>query len=233
MDIDKLLEAIERLCLNIIIDIILLPKTLWKLFVSFKNPFDLVMKEMEDPKSPFVQIMSPIRLSLYTSVVISVLVFKKTDHEHILSHVLALLNLVEKSVIMFLFNNIATVLTSIYIISANKQQIPGTEFKSVLFSFIYTSIYISVPFNLLYVGLSLLGGKLSINFIQMHLQAGDLNHIFIFLMVCLIFALIGLYKWLRSIYYIIQNSLLNKSQIIYVLIFNLLIEFLMLAVEFF
>ncbi|WP_160139697.1 hypothetical protein [Chryseobacterium sp. c4a] len=211
---EKLIDSFEKLCLQIIIEILLVPVTIFKLFQDSRRCYDLPVHEMEKEKTErFHDYLSPIKLSVYTSVIISVLLMDYSGQQNILSKIKGL-SMVEKALFIFLMNNFTAVLFSVILLWYKKEKVNTATFRTFLFSFIYTTVYTSTPFFILIISTMFLGQTINVQSYLGHLNqvldSGDYSsrdYIF-FIIFFLFFALgiIGLIKLFKALHYILKEN---------------------------
>ncbi len=113
---EKLIDSFEKLCLQIIIEILLVPVTIFKLFQQPSRCYDFSVHAMEkDETERFQDYLSPIKLSVYTSVMISVLLMDYGGEQNFISKIKGL-SMVEKALFIFLMNNFTAVLFSVILL---------------------------------------------------------------------------------------------------------------------
>lgn len=208
---EKLIDSFEKLCLQIIIEILLVPVTIFKLFQDPRRCYDLSTHEMEKEETDrFHDYLSPIKLSVYTSVIVSVILMDYGGEHNIISKIKGL-SMVEKALFIFLMNNITAVVFTVAILWYKKEKVNTVTFRTLLFSFIYTTVYTSTPFFILISSTMFLGQTLNVDaYIQ------NLNKIsnygtreYLFFMVFLIFiiiGIIGIFKLFKALHYILKNN---------------------------
>lgn len=211
---EKLIDSFEKLCLQIIIEILLVPVTIFKLFQDSRRCYDLPVHEMEKEETErFHDYLSPIKLSVYTSVIISVLLMDYSGQQNILSKIKGL-SMVEKALFIFLMNNFTAVLFSVILLWYKKEKVNTVTFRTFLFSFIYTTVYTSTPFFILIISTMFLGQTINVQSYLGHLNqvldSGDYSsrdYIF-FIIFFLFFALgiIGLIKLFKALHYILKEN---------------------------
>lgn len=167
---EKLIDSFEKLCLQIIIEILLVPVTIFRLFQKPSRCYEFSVEEMEKEETErFRDYLSPIKLSVYTSVIISVLLMDYSGEQNFISRVKGL-SMVEKALFIFLFNNFTAVLFSVILLWYKKEKVNTITFRTLLFSFIYTTVYTSTPFFLLILSAMFLGQTVNVQLYLDHLQ---------------------------------------------------------------
>lgn len=160
---EKLIDSFEKLCLQIIIEILLVPVTIFKLFQDPRRCYDLSAHEMEKEETErFHDYLSPIKLSVYTSVIVSVILMDYGGEHNIISKIKGL-SMVEKALFIFLMNNITAVVFTVAILWYKKEKVNTVTFRTLLFSFIYTTVYTSTPFFILISSAMFLGETLNVD----------------------------------------------------------------------
>lgn len=211
---EKLIDSFEKLCLQIIIEILLVPVTIFKLFQDSRRCYDLSVHEMEKEEGErFHDYLSPIKLSVYTSVIVSVLLMDYSGEQNFLSKIKGL-SMVEKALFIFLMNNFTAVVFSVILLWYKKEKVNTAAFRTLLFSFIYTTVYTSTPFFILILSAMFLGQTVNVQSYLDHLNAiadsgaySSRDNIFfiIFFVFCGI-GLVGLIKLFKSLHYILQQN---------------------------
>lgn len=208
---EKLIDSFEKLCLQIIIEILLVPITIFKLFKDPRRCYDFSIHEMEKEETErFQDYLSPIKLSVYTSVIVSVLLMDYSGNHNFISKIKGL-SMVEKALFIFLINNITAVLFSVIILVYKKDKVNSTPFRTLLFSFIYTTVYTSTPFFILIISAMFLGRTIDVQSYLTHLETlqdyGIRDYTFsaVFL-VFVIIGIIGLFKLFKALHYILKEN---------------------------
>ncbi|MCS4304137.1 hypothetical protein [Chryseobacterium sp. BIGb0232] len=228
---EKLIDSFEKLCLQIIIEILLVPVTIFKLFQDTHRCYDFSVHEMEKEETErFRDYLSPIKLSVYTSVIVSVLLMDYSGEQNFLSKIKGL-SMVEKALFIFLMNNFTAVIFSVILLWYKKEKVNTVTFRTLLFSFIYTTVYTSTPFFILILSAMFIGHTVNIQSYMDHLDklkdsgnyaSGD----YVFFMVFFLFiimAIIGLVKLFKALHYILKE---NFSYHPYVVAFFTLLFFI-------
>ncbi|MBU3050615.1 hypothetical protein KNV96_20985, partial [Chryseobacterium indologenes] len=131
---EKLIDSFEKLCLQIIIEILLVPVTIFKLFQQPSRCYDFSVHAMEkDETERFQDYLSPIKLSVYTSVMISVLLMDYGGEQNFISKIKGL-SMVEKALFIFLMNNFTAVLFSVILLVYKREKVNSVTFRTLLFS---------------------------------------------------------------------------------------------------
>ncbi|MGL6128683.1 hypothetical protein [Chryseobacterium artocarpi] len=211
---EKLLDSFEKLCLQIIIEILLVPVTIFKLFQDPKRCYDLSVHEMEKEETDrFHDYLSPIKLSVYTSVIVSVLLMDYSGEQSFISKIKGL-SMVEKALFIFLMNNFTAVVFSILLLGYKKEKVNTITFRTLLFSFIYTTVYTSTPFFILILSAMFLGQTVNVQSYLDHIDkltaSGDYSVrdyiFFIIFIVFMILGVIGLIKLFKALHYILKEN---------------------------
>ncbi|WP_336960299.1 hypothetical protein [Chryseobacterium contaminans] len=212
---EKLIDSFEKLCLQIIIEILLVPVTIFKLFQDPRRCYDLSVHEMEK-KEPdrFHDYLSPIKLSVYTSVIVSVLLMDYGGEHNFLSKMKGL-SMVEKALFIFLMNNFTAIIFSVVLLWYKKEKVNTVTFRTLLFSFIYTTVYTSTPFFILIFSAMLLGQTADVQSYMDHLDkiasSGNYyssrdNIFFIIFFVFFTIGIIGLFKLFKALHHILKEN---------------------------
>lgn len=189
---EKLIDSFEKLCLQIIIEILLVPVTIFKLFQKPARCYDLSVHEMEKEETErFKDYLSPIKLSVYTSVIVSILLMDYGGEQNFVSRIKGV-SMVEKALFIFLINNFTAVLFSVVLLWY-KEKVNTITFRTLLFSFIYTTVYTSTPAFLFTFSMMFLGQTANVDeYIQHFNIAGSIGiKEYSFLIICLITVIIG------------------------------------------
>ncbi|MEJ5105928.1 hypothetical protein [Chryseobacterium sp. MYb328] len=212
---EKLIDSFEKLCLQIIIEILLVPVTIFKLFQDTRRCYDFSVHEMEKEETErFRDYLSPIKLSVYTSVIVSVLLMDYSGEQSFLSKIKGL-SMVEKALFIFLMNNFTAVIFSVILLWYKKEKVNTVTFRTLLFSFIYTTVYTSTPFFILILSAMFIGHTVNIQSYMDHLDklkdsgnyaSGDYVFFMVFF-VFIIMAIIGLIKLFKALHYILKENL--------------------------
>lgn len=211
---EKLIDSFEKLCLQIIIEILLVPVTIFKLFQDPKRCYDLSVHEMEKEETDrFHDYLSPIKLSVYTSVIVSVLLMDYSGEQSFISKIKGL-SMVEKALFIFLMNNFTAVIFSILLLGYKKEKVNTITFRTLLFSFIYTTVYTSTPFFILILSAMFLGQTVNVQSYLDHIDkltaSGDYSVrdyiFFIIFIVFMILGVIGLIKLFKALHYILKEN---------------------------
>ncbi|UKB85746.1 hypothetical protein LF887_09020 [Chryseobacterium sp. MEBOG06] len=208
---EKLIDSFEKLCLQIIIEILLVPVTIFKLFQAPHRCYEFSVHEMEKEETErFQDYLSPIKLSVYTSVIVSVLLMDYSNEQNFISRIKGL-SMVEKALFIFLFNNITAVLFSVILLVYKKEKVNTSAFRTLLFSFIYTTVYTSTPFFILIISAMFLGKTINVQSYINHFATVQTYGIrdYAFLAVFftfIIIGIIGLFKLFKALHYILKEN---------------------------
>ncbi|AZA93569.1 Uncharacterised protein [Chryseobacterium nakagawai] len=211
---EKLIDSFEKLCLQIIIEILLVPVTIFKLFQDPRRCYDLSVHEMEKEETErFHDYLSPIKLSVYTSVIVSVLLMDYGGEQNFLSQIKGL-SMVEKALFIFLMNNFTAVMFSVILLWYKKEKVNTVAFRTLLFSFIYTTVYTSTPFFILILSTMFLGHTINVQSYIDHLDklslSGDYSSreytFFVIFILFSVIGVIGLFKLFKALHYILKEN---------------------------
>jgi hypothetical protein len=208
---EKLIDSFEKLCLQIIIEILLVPVTIFKLFQKPARCYDLSVHEMEKEETErFKDYLSPIKLSVYTSVIVSILLMDYGGEQNFVSRIKGV-SMVEKALFIFLINNFTAVLFSVILLWYKREKVNTTTFRTLLFSFIYTSVYTSTPAFLFTFSMMFLGQTANVDeYIQHFNMAGSIGiKEYSFLIICLITVIIGgfgVINLVRALHHILKEN---------------------------
>ncbi|CAM3453084.1 hypothetical protein ELOC111193_05685 [Elizabethkingia occulta] len=208
---EKLIDSFEKLCLQIIIEILLVPVTIFKLFQKPARCYDLSVHEMEKEETErFKDYLSPIKLSVYTSVIVSILLMDYGGEQNFVSRIKGV-SMVEKALFIFLINNFTAVLFSVVLLWYKREKVNTTTFRTLLFSFIYTTVYTSTPAFLFTFSMMFLGQTANVDeYIQHFNIAGSIGiKEYSFLIICLITVIIGgfgVINLVRALHHILKEN---------------------------
>lgn len=208
---EKLIDSFEKLCLQIIIDIILVPITVLRMFRQPHFCYDYPSAEILKPEEErFKNFLSPIKLSVYTSVFASIFFMNQT-HDSSFFNKLSGLSITEKVLIVFVLNNLTPVIFSVVLTLLKKEPINSDIFKRNLFAFIYTSIYSSIPLFLLTIGLVSAAGINVDGFVASLEKNPELNSrvllLCIFIFISALIAVLGFFKLFKAYNHILNEAL--------------------------
>lgn len=219
--LEKIIDSFEKLCIQIIIEMILVPITIYKLFYKSSRCYEYAVLEMtKDDTERFKDILSPIKLSLYTSVIVSVLLIDYGGQTSFISKISGL-NMVEKALILFMISNLTAILFSLFLLRYKSGKVNSLEFRTLLFSFIYASAYTNVPQFILVLSMIAVGQTANIEkfiegvFISSDSVNGKLIVITLAFIVCFVLLIIGLIKLFKAYTYILKAYLPYRSYLIY------------------
>lgn len=211
---EKLIDSFEKLCLQIIIEILLVPVTIFKLFQDTRRCYDFTVHEMEKEETErFRDYLSPIKLSVYTSVMVSVLLMDYSGGQNFISKIKGL-SMVEKALFIFLMNNFTAVVFSVILLWYKKEKVNTLAFRTLLFSFIYTTVYTSTPFFILILSAMFLGQTVDVQSYLNHIDKISVSGVYatkdyIFFIVFVLFIIIGfigLIKLFKALHYILKEN---------------------------
>ncbi|WP_407480701.1 hypothetical protein [Elizabethkingia meningoseptica] len=218
---EKLIDSFEKLCLQIIIEILLVPVTIFKLFQKPARCYDYSVHEMEKEEfERFQDYLSPIKLSVYTSVIVSILLMDYGGQQSFITKIKGV-SMVEKALIIFLMNNFTAVLFSVVLLWYKKEKVNSPAFRTMLFSFIYTTVYTSTPTFLLLLASMALGHTININgYIDYLDKMNDfgVNDIAFMIIIFLLFVLmlIGAIKLFKALHYILKENFRYHPYVVWV-----------------
>ncbi|MGU3374814.1 hypothetical protein [Chryseobacterium sp. M5A1_1a] len=221
---EKLIDSFEKLCLQIIIEILLVPVTIFKLFQNTHRCYDLSVHEMEKEETErFRDYLSPIKLSVYTSVIISVLLMDYSGEQSFISKIKGL-SMVEKALFIFLMNNFTAVIFSVILLWYKKEKVNTVTFRTLLFSFIYTTVYTSTPFFILIISSMFLGQTVNVQSYLDHFTKLESSgaytsrdHIFFIVFgVFIVTGIIGLIKLFKALHHILQKNFSYHPYVVWV-----------------
>ncbi|SDI30103.1 hypothetical protein [Chryseobacterium jejuense] len=211
---EKLIDSFEKLCIQIIIEILLVPVTIFKLFQDSRRCYYLPIHEMEKEETErFHDYLSPIKLSVYTSVIVSVLLMDYGGEQNFLSKIKGL-SMLEKALFIFLTNNFTAVVFSVVLLWYKKEKVNTAAFRTLLFSFIYTTVYTSTPIFILIFSAMFLGQTVNVQSYLDHLDklASSGNYrsrdytFFIVFIIFFVIAIIGLIKLFKALHHILKEN---------------------------
>ncbi|WP_347218898.1 hypothetical protein [Chryseobacterium sp.] len=211
---EKLIDSFEKLCLQIIIEILLVPVTIFKLFQDPRRCYDFSVHEMEKEETErFHDYLSPIKLSVYTSVIVSVLLMDYGGEHNFLSKIKGL-SMVEKALFIFLTNNFTAVIFSVILLWYKKEKVNTSAFRTLLFSFIYTTVYTSTPFFILIFSVMFLGQTIDVQSYIDHIDklssSGTYSSrdklFFIIFFLFIVIGIIGLVKLFKALHHILKEN---------------------------
>jgi hypothetical protein len=217
---EKLIDSFEKLCLQIIIEILLVPVTIYKLFQDPRRCYDFSVHEMEKEETErFRDYLSPIKLSVYTSVIVSVLLMDYSGEQNFISKIKEL-SMVEKALFIFLINNFTAVSFSVILLWYKGEKVNTTTFRTLLFSFIYTTVYTSTPFFILILSAMFLGHTINVESYLDHFEKlstyGFRDYIFfVVFLVFIVIGIIGLFKLFKALHYILKENFRYHSYIVW------------------
>jgi len=92
-----------------------------------------------------------------------------------------------------------------------KERVNSTAFRTLLFSFIYTTVYTSTPFFILIISAMFLGQTLNVeaymNRFSKITEYGTRDYLFsLVFLVFLIIGIIGIFKLFKALHYILKNN---------------------------
>jgi len=218
---EKLIDSFEKLCLQIIIEILLVPVTIFKLFQQPARCYDFSVQEMEKEETErFRDYLSPIKLSVYTSVIVSVLLMDYSGEQSFISRIKGL-SMVEKALFIFLINNFTAVLFSVILLWYKREKVNTVTFRTLLFSFIYTTVYTSTPFFLLIISAMFLGQTIDVQSYLNHLEKlqtyGTRDYaFFVVFLVFIVVGIIGLVKLLKALHYILKENFRYHPYVVWI-----------------
>ena len=219
---EKIIDSFEKLCLQIIIEIILVPVTVYKLFQKSSRCHNYAVREMaKEDGERFKDYLSPIKLSVYTSVIISILIMDYSGQQNFIARISGL-NMVEKALIIFMVNNFTAIVFSLFVLRYKKQKVNSPEFKTLLFSFIYTSVYTALPSFLLTISIMAVGQTTDVESYVKSLEIISRNNmsvalivLSIILIVCVLL-IIGVFKLFHAYRHILRANLPHKPYIVFI-----------------
>lgn len=216
---EKIIDSFEKLCVQIIIEVILVPITIYRLFRKSTRCYDYVVLEMAKEESDrFKDFLSPIKLSVYTSVIISIFMIDAGGQQSFISRINGL-NMVEKALIIFMVNNFTAILFSLFLLCTKREKVNSQAFRTFLFSFVYTSVYTAVPVFFLIISLMTIGQTVNVlsfvNEFETIVETYGRGRIFLLLFVVVGFFVlmcIGLYKTFLSYRHILRANLTQNAR---------------------
>lgn len=237
---EKIIDSFEKLCVQIIIEIILVPITIYRLYQKSSRCYDYAVLEMEKEDAlRFQDFLSPIKLSVYTSVIISLVMIDFGGQASFIAKISGL-NMVEKALIIFMLNNFTAIIFSLFLLRYKQQRVNSPEFKTLLFSFIYASIYTTVPQFLLVLSMMVIGQSINITQLITDITATATYHNIKLLLIGLVsiisyaLLLFGLVKQYKAYRYILKENLPYTSAKVHLftlLFFSIQLFYIMYVVE--
>jgi hypothetical protein len=223
MEIEKLIDGFEKLCYRIMIEMILLPKTIWLLCKRSKNCFDLVVasynKDTDDYEFP--HLTSPIKMVIfYAAFNLWFLDFFKNEPEAKQGYLGMLLgmDITHQIVLIFLFSSFVPLITSLIIVKVQKSSIPGSVFKLALNAVFYSRIYYYIAIILFYL---LLLSEYKREYLKKELVISEDELVVVQEWIANIFLALffwAIYKNLRSYYHILRSMIPSKRILLTVFI---------------
>ncbi|MFZ4928073.1 hypothetical protein [Chryseobacterium sp. Mn2064] len=216
---EKLIDSFEKLCLQIIIEILLVPVTIFKLFQEPRRCYDFSVQEMEKEETErFHDYLSPIKLSVYTSVIISIILMDYSGEHSMISDIKGV-TMVEKALFIFLLNNFTAVLFTVILLAYKKEKVNSATFRTLLFSFIYTTVYTYTPVFIGTLSIMFIGETMDIQSYLDHFKpsrstTGDWTFMIVLLIV-LIILLIGMIQLLKALHYILRENFPHHPYVIW------------------
>ncbi|MCL1637899.1 hypothetical protein OZ664_18720 [Elizabethkingia sp. HX WHF] len=158
----------------------------------------------------FKDYLSPIKLSVYTSVIVSILLMDYGGEQNFVSRIKGV-SMVEKALFIFLINNFTAVLFSVVLLWYKREKVNTTTFRTLLFSFIYTTVYTSTPAFLFTFSMMFLGQTANVDEYIQHLNLAASVGIkeCLFLVICLVTIAIGglgVIKLVRALHHILKEN---------------------------
>lgn len=158
----------------------------------------------------FKDYLSPIKLSVYTSVIVSILLMDYGGEQNFVSRIKGV-SMVEKAMFIFLINNFTAVLFSVVLLWYKREKVNTITFRTLLFSFIYTTVYTSTPAFLFTFSMMFLGQTANVDEYIQHLNLAASVGIkeCLFLVICLITIAIGglgVIKLVRALHHILKEN---------------------------
>ena len=119
--------------------------------------------------------------------------------------------MVEKAMFIFLINNFTAVLFSVVLLWYKREKVNTITFRTLLFSFIYTTVYTSTPAFLFTFSMMFLGQTANVDEYIQHLNLAASVGIkeCLFLVICLITIAIGglgVIKLVRALHHILKEN---------------------------
>lgn len=120
-------------------------------------------------------------------------------------------SMVEKALFIFLINNFTAVLFSVVLLWYKREKVNTTTFRTLLFSFIYTTVYTSTPAFLFTFSMMFLGQTANVDEYIQHLNLAASVGIkeCLFLVICLVTIAIGglgVIKLVRALHHILKEN---------------------------
>lgn len=213
---DKLLESVEQVIFQFIVDIILIPHTVYHIYKDSKLCYNDVVHELsQDADKQFKNILSPIKLSVYITILLAIMVKNFGGLSDFIDR-FDNIGVFEKFILLFLVININSIVFSVVISLIQKIKINSSEFRIILSSFIYSSSYLTVPFVLLYSTILIFKPNFTLQNYHSELFNGE-NHIliqiilFITCIALLLLLVVGATKTFKAYRYILQNILIKNE----------------------
>jgi hypothetical protein len=145
MDLEKLIDSFEKLFLECIILVVLLPKTLYKIIRSSKFGADYIEEEFKKiSEDRFNEYVSPVKIILFATLSLT-LFFEPTDFS--LPFVYQITKdhtLFERAIIICLFYCVWPLLLSIYIVRKRKLEITLESMIKPFYMSLYNYCYIVI-----------------------------------------------------------------------------------------
>jgi|GEM_PF-6068335 len=221
MEIEKLIDGFENLCYRIMIEMILLPKTLWLLCKRSKNCYDLVVAatKKDTGEQEFQHQTSPIKIVIFYTAFSLLIINLFKDEPEIKSgyfYELMKMDITHQLVILFLFSSFIPLVTSLIIGKVNKSSIPGPEFKLSLNAVFYTRVYYYIA-NAMFYLLTLSVFKYDAIKKELNISEALLDQVMEWFEYAYQLVLVWMiYKNLRSYYYILRSMIPSRRTVLWV-----------------
>jgi len=117
-------------------------------------------------------------------------------------------------------NNITAVIFTVALLWYKKEKVNTVTFRTLLFSFIYTTVYTSTPFFILISSAMFLGQTMNVDaYIQNMgkiINYGTREYLFFLVfLVFIIIGIIGIFKLFKALHYILKNNFTYHPYIVW------------------
>lgn len=152
MDIEKLLSSFEKLFYNIVVLVVLIPITLFKLFRGYKMPAQIIDEEFgKTPDERFKKYVSPVLLVVICCILPLVFFqdYKLSVDKNATDYSMGM-SFLGRTLFLAVSVNFFPLLSAVYVLVVQKKQITADNLAKPYYAFVYSFSYTLILIGLVF-----------------------------------------------------------------------------------